>query len=79
MQTISKWANDWFVLFDANKILSMVIWRKLNAVQHPPLFINNTIIIIIIMTNTQEINIFYVSGNIVDGTWRHCHSWLVGQ
>ena len=29
--------------------------------------------------NTQEINVFYVSGNIVNGTWRHCRSWLVGQ
>ena len=29
--------------------------------------------------NIQEIDIFYVSGNIVNGTWRHCHFWLVGQ
>ena len=31
------------------------------------------------MINAQEINIFYVPGNIVNGTWRHCHSWLTGQ
>ena len=44
LQTISHWANDWLVLFNANKTLSMVISRKLNPVQHPPLFMNDTII-----------------------------------
>ena len=44
LQTISHWANDWLVLFNANKTLSMVIPRKLNPVQHPPLFMNDTII-----------------------------------
>ena len=36
LQTISHWANDWLVLFNANKTLSTVISRKLNPVQHPP-------------------------------------------
>ena len=44
LQTISHWANDWLVLFNANKTLSMVISRKLNPVQHPPLLMNDTII-----------------------------------
>ena len=38
LQTISHWANDWLVLFNANKTLSTVISRKLNPVQHPPSF-----------------------------------------
>ena len=44
LQTISNWVNDWPFLFHANKTLSMVILRKLNSVQHPPLFMNDTII-----------------------------------
>ena len=35
LQTISHWANDWLVLVNPNKTLSMVISRKLNPVQHP--------------------------------------------
>ena len=44
LQTISHCANDWLVLFNANKTLFVVISRKLNPVQNSPLFTNDTII-----------------------------------
>ena len=41
LQTINKWADDWLVIFNAIKTLSMVISRKLIRTLHPPLFMNN--------------------------------------
>ena len=44
LQTISQWANSWLVTFNPSKTLSMIFSRKLNPVQHPSLFMNDTII-----------------------------------
>ena len=41
LQTINKWADDWLVIFNAIKTLSMIISRKLIPTLHPPLFMNN--------------------------------------
>ncbi|MEW8544911.1 MAG: reverse transcriptase family protein [Candidatus Thiodiazotropha sp.] len=40
--TISNWANNWLVDFNASKTISMIISRKLHQRPHPPLFMNNT-------------------------------------
>ena len=44
LQTISKWANSWLVTFNPSKTLSMLVSRKLNTVQNPYLFMNDTFI-----------------------------------
>ena len=44
LQTTAQWANDWLALFNARKSLSMVIFRKLNPIQNPSFFMNDTII-----------------------------------
>ena len=38
LQTISHWANDWIVVFNANKTLSMVISRKIKSCPASPSF-----------------------------------------
>ena len=38
LQTISQWANNWLVTFNASKTLSMIFSRKSNPVHHPFLF-----------------------------------------
>ena len=44
LQTISNWAVDWLVKFNAKKAMAMAISRKRNPVPQPPLFMNNTLI-----------------------------------
>ena len=44
LQTISDWADLWLVEFHARKPMAMTLTRKLNPIQHPPLFLNNTMI-----------------------------------
>ena len=44
LQTISNWAVDWLVEFNAKKTMAMTISRKRNPVPQPPLFLNNTLI-----------------------------------
>ena len=41
LETIFKWADDWFVTFNANKTLYMINSRKLYPVLHPLLFMND--------------------------------------
>ncbi|MEW8546433.1 MAG: reverse transcriptase domain-containing protein, partial [Candidatus Thiodiazotropha sp.] len=41
LNTISNWAETWLVDFNASKTSSMIISRKSNQLQHPPLFMNN--------------------------------------
>ena len=43
LQTISNWAVDWLVEFNANKTKAMTISRKQNPVPQPPSFMNNTL------------------------------------
>ena len=38
LSTISEWADDWLVNFNADKTISVLISRKLVLVQHPPLY-----------------------------------------
>ena len=42
LHKISDWADFWLVYFNAAKTLSIVISRKINKPNHPPLFMNNT-------------------------------------
>ncbi|MEW8548405.1 MAG: reverse transcriptase family protein, partial [Candidatus Thiodiazotropha sp.] len=42
--TISNWAESWLVTFNASKTVSMTVSRKTNPIQHPPLFMNNTVL-----------------------------------
>ena len=44
LQTISNWAVDWLVEFNANKTMAKTISRKQNPVPQPLLFMNNTLI-----------------------------------
>ena len=44
LQTISQWAEDWLVNFNANKTLSMIISRRIISPPHPPLFMNGTML-----------------------------------
>ena len=44
LHTILHWANEWLVILNANKPLSLIFSRKPNPVQHPSLFMNGTII-----------------------------------
>lgn len=44
LNTISDWALDWLVDFNARKTMSLLISLKSNAVSHPHLFMNDTII-----------------------------------
>ncbi|MCG8033358.1 MAG: reverse transcriptase family protein, partial [Candidatus Thiodiazotropha taylori] len=44
LQTISNWAVDWLVEFNAKKTTAMTISRKRNPVPQPPLFMDNTLI-----------------------------------
>ena len=44
LQTISDWDDLWLVEFHARKTMAMTLTRKLNSIQHPPLFLNNTMI-----------------------------------
>ena len=41
LKHISNWANDWLVDFNPSKTFSMLISRKRDPVNHPPLFMNN--------------------------------------
>ena len=41
LKHISNWANDWIVDFNPSKTFSMLISRKRDPVNHPPLFVNN--------------------------------------
>lgn len=41
LNTISNWAETWLVDFNASKTISMILSRKVNQLQHPPLFMNN--------------------------------------
>ena len=44
LSNIDEWAADWLVNFHAKKSFSMVLTRKLHPPQHPPLFMNNTML-----------------------------------
>ncbi|MCG8078441.1 MAG: reverse transcriptase family protein, partial [Candidatus Thiodiazotropha taylori] len=44
LQTISNWADDWLVNFNANKTLSMIISRRTQPQLHPPLVMNGTLL-----------------------------------
>ena len=44
LQTISQRAEDWYVNFNANKTLSMIISRGIISSPHPPLFMNGTML-----------------------------------
>ena len=44
LRTISNWAEAWLVDFNASKTVSMIISRKANPSQHPPLFMDNVIL-----------------------------------
>ena len=44
LSNIDGWAADWLVNFHAKKSFSMVLTRKLHPPQHPPLFMNNTML-----------------------------------
>ncbi|MCG8111690.1 MAG: reverse transcriptase family protein, partial [Candidatus Thiodiazotropha taylori] len=44
LSTISEWAKTWLVSFNTSKTVSMVISRKVNPVQHPPLTMNGSIL-----------------------------------
>ena len=41
LNTISNWAETWLVDFNASKTISMILSRKVNQLQHPPLFMDN--------------------------------------
>lgn len=45
LSTISKWAEDWLVKFNAEKTISVLISRKLTPVQHPPLYMDGSILV----------------------------------
>ncbi|MEW8546213.1 MAG: reverse transcriptase family protein [Candidatus Thiodiazotropha sp.] len=42
--TITRWASDWLVDFNPSKTVSMIVSRKSAQTNHPPLFMDNTII-----------------------------------
>ena len=44
LQTISHWANNWLVLFKENKTLSIFFSRKINPINHPSIFVIDTVI-----------------------------------
>ena len=44
MQTISTWAETWLVSFNPNKTESLLISRKINRTQHPPVYMQNNVI-----------------------------------
>ena len=44
LSNIDDWAADWLVNFHAKKSFSMILTRKLHPPQHPPLFMNNTML-----------------------------------
>ena len=44
LSRISNWAADWFVDFSTRKTFSMILSRKVDPPQHPPLFMNNIIL-----------------------------------
>ena len=44
LRTISNWAAAWLVDFNASKTVSMIISRKANPPQHPPLFMDDVIL-----------------------------------
>ena len=46
LETIHSCANKWLINFNANKTESVIFSRKLHKPYHPPLFLNNTQIII---------------------------------
>ena len=53
LKTLSHWANDWLLLFNANKILSLIFPRKPYPVEHH-LFSWTTLILL----RSQVINIY---------------------
>ena len=42
LQTINNWASTWLVSFNPDKTESLLISRKQNKRNHPPVFMNNT-------------------------------------
>ena len=44
LRYITVWAAEWLVDFNASKTDSMLISRKRNPIQHPPLYMNGTMI-----------------------------------
>ena len=44
LNTISTWAEAWFVAFNAGKTLSMIFSWKANHPQYPPLLMNNIVL-----------------------------------
>ena len=68
LERISQWAATWRVTFNPPKTESMLVSRKLNRNQHPPLFmqnvqlpkltlINNSILKRLLMAQTYKLNI----------------------
>lgn len=44
LDTISRWAFDWLVDFNERKTVSLLVSKKQNQADHPPLTMNNTVL-----------------------------------
>ena len=44
LSTISQWAEDWLVKFNADKTISVLISRQLVPVHHPPLYMASSVL-----------------------------------
>ena len=45
LSTVSQWAEDWLVKFNADKTISVLISRKRIPVNHPPLYMAGSVLI----------------------------------
>ncbi len=66
LQTITEWANQWLVKFNPNKTKNLLISRKTNRPQHPPIIMQNQQVVEV--TEHKHLGIFISQ----DGTW-HAH------